>query len=255
MLTADSIETLPGIRHGFFSRQGGVSEGAYSSLNCGFGSGDERDRVTANRACAMQRLGAPVERLATAYQVHSDRAAVVEAPWPLDDRPQVDALVTRTPGLALGVLSADCVPLLLADQEARVVAAVHAGWRGALAGICERAIDAMTELGARGESIAAAIGPAIEQPSYEVGPDFPAPFVDQDSANVRFFAPAPRNGHFLFDLKGYVTKRLALAGIGRIACLAADTCADSQRFFSYRRTCLNGGREYGRLLSAIYLEP
>jgi hypothetical protein len=155
----------------------------------------------------------------------------------------------------LGVLTADCVPLLLADQEARVVAAVHAGWRGALAGICERAIDAMTELGARGESIAAAIGPAIEQPSYEVGPDFPAPFVDQDSANVRFFAPAPRNGHFLFDLKGYVTKRLALAGIGRIACLAADTCADSQRFFSYRRTCLNGGREYGRLLSAIYLEP
>ena len=135
MLTADSLETLPGIRHGFFSRQGGVSEGAYSSLNCGFGSGDERDRVTANRACAMQRLGAPVERLATAYQVHSDRAAVVEAPWPLDDRPQVDALVTRTPGLALGVLTADCVPLLLVDQEARVVAAVHAGWRGLAAGI------------------------------------------------------------------------------------------------------------------------
>jgi YfiH family protein len=255
MLTADSIETLPGIRHGFFSRQGGVSDGAYTSLNCGFGSGDEPGRVAANRACAMQRLDAPADRLATAYQVHSDRAAVVEAPWPLDQRPQVDALVTRTPGLALGVLTADCVPLLLADQDARVVAAVHAGWRGALAGVAERAIDAMTALGARADGIAAAIGPAIEQPSYEVGSDFPAPFVDQDPANESYFEPAPRNGHYLFDLKGYLARRLTLTGIGRIDCLAADTCAEPERFFSYRRTCLDGGREYGRLLSVIYLEP
>ena len=255
MLTADSLETLPGIRHGFFSRQGGVSDGAYASLNCGFGSGDEPDRVAANRGRAMQRLGAPTDRLATAYQVHSDRAAVVETPWRVDERPRADALVTRTPGLALGVLTADCVPLLLADQEARVVAAVHAGWRGALAGVAERAIDAMTALGARADGIAAAIGPAIEQPSYEVGPDFPDLFVDRDPADQDFFAPAPRNGHFLFDLKGYVARRLALAGIERIAGLAADTCAEPERFFSYRRTCLEGGHEYGRLLSAIYLEP
>jgi YfiH family protein len=254
MLTSDSLAYLPGIRHGFFTRQGGVSEGLYASLNCGLGSGDDLARVAENRRRALARLGLPGEHLATAYQVHSNRAALAEAPWPADDRPRVDALVTRTPGLALGILTADCVPVLFADREAGVVAAAHAGWRGALDGILEATLAVMQRLGAGAKSTLAAVGPAIEQPSYEVGPEFPAPFLDQDPANRDFFQAAPRAGHFLFDLKGYVTRRLAGAGVGRIDSLAADTCAESERFFSYRRSCLQSEGAYGRLLSAIALE-
>jgi YfiH family protein len=254
MLTSDSLADLPGIRHGFFTRQGGVSEGLYASLNCGLGSGDDLARVAENRRRALARLGLPGEHLATAYQVHSNRAALAEAPWPADDRPRVDALVTRTPGLALGILTADCVPVLFADREAGVVAAAHAGWRGALDGILEATLAVMQRLGAGAKSTLAAVGPAIEQPSYEVGPEFPAPFLDQDPANRDFFQAAPRTGHFLFDLKGYVTRRLAGAGVGRIDSLAADTCAESERFFSYRRSCLQSEGAYGRLLSAIALE-
>jgi YfiH family protein len=254
MLTSDSLADLPGIRHGFFTRQGGVSEGLYASLNCGLGSGDDLARVAENRRRALARLGLPGEHLATAYQVHSNRAALAEAPWPADDRPRVDALVTRTPGLALGILTADCVPVLFADREAGVVAAAHAGWRGALDGILEATLAVMQRLGAGAKSTLAAVGPAIEQPSYEVGPEFPAPFLDQDPANRDFFQAAPRAGHFLFDLKGYVTRRLAGAGVGRIDSLAADTCAESERFFSYRRSCLQSEGAYGRLLSAIALE-
>jgi YfiH family protein len=254
MLTSDSLADLPGIRHGFFTRQGGVSEGLYASLNCGLGSGDDLARVAENRRRALARLGLPGEHLATAYQVHSNRAALAEAPWPADDRPRVDALVTRTPGLALGILTADCVPVLFADREAGVVAAAHAGWRGALDGILEATLAVMQRLGAGAKSTLAAVGPAIEQPSYEVGPEFPAPFLDQDPANRDFFQAAPRAGHFLFDLKGYVARRLAGAGVGRIDSLAADTCAESERFFSYRRSCLQSEGAYGRLLSAIALE-
>ena len=163
--------------------------------------------------------------------------------------------MTRTPGLALGVLTADCVPVLFADPEAGVAGAAHAGWRGALDGVLEATLAAMQELGARADSTLAAIGPAIEQPSYEVGPEFPAPFLDQDAANRDFFRTAPRNGHYLFDLKGYVARRLARAGLARVERLAADTCAEPERFFSYRRACLAGEQAYGRLLSAISLEP
>jgi len=254
MLTSDSLAALPGIRHGFFTRQGGVSEGLYASLNCGLGSGDDLDRVAENRGRALARLGLPAERLATAYQVHSNRAALAETAWPADDRPRVDALVTRTPGLAVGILTADCVPVLFADREAGVVAAAHAGWRGALDGILEATLAVMERLGAGAKSTLAAVGPAIEQPSYEVGPEFPAPFLDQDAANREFFQAAPRAGHFLFDLKGYVARRLARAGVGRVDSLAADTCAESERFFSYRRSCLQGEGAYGRLLSAITLD-
>ncbi len=254
MLTSDSLAALPGIRHGFFTRQGGVSEGLYASLNCGLGSGDDLDRVAENRGRALARLGLPAERLATAYQVHSNRAALAETAWPADDRPRVDALVTRTPGLAVGILTADCVPVLFADREAGVVAAAHAGWRGALDGILEATLAVMERLGAGAKSTLAAVGPAIEQPSYEVGPEFPAPFLDQDAANREFFQAAPRAGHFLFDLKGYVARRLARAGVGRVDSLAADTCAESERFFSYRRSCLQGEGAYGRLLSAIALD-
>ncbi len=255
MLTSASLAALPGVRHGFFTREGGVSAGLYASLNCGLGSGDDLDRVAENRTRALARLGLPGDRLATAYQVHSNRAALAEAPWPVSKRPRVDALVTRTAGLALGVLTADCAPVLLADRDAGVVAATHAGWRGALDGVLEATLAAMQRLGARAAATLAAVGPAIEQQSYEVGPEFPAPFLDHDPANDDFFEAAPRAGHFLFDLKGYVVRRLVRAGVGQVDSLAADTCADDARFFSYRRACLNGEPAYGRLLSAIALEP
>lgn len=255
MLTSASLAALPGVRHGFFTREGGVSAGPYASLNCGLGSGDDLDRVAENRTRALARLGLPGDRLATAYQVHSNRAALAEAPWPVSKRPRVDALVTRTAGLALGVLTADCAPVLLADRDAGVVAATHAGWRGAHDGVLEATLAAMQRLGARAAATLAAVGPAIEQPSYEVGPEFPAPFLDQDPANDDFFEAAPRAGHFLFDLKGYVVRRLVRAGVGQVDSLAVDTCADDARFFSYRRACLNGEPAYGRLLSAISLEP
>ena len=254
MLTSESLSALPGVRHGFFTREGGVSEGLYASLNCGLGSGDDLENVAENRSRAMAELGLTEDRLATVYQVHSNRAALAEAPWPADERPQVDALVTKTPGLAVGVLTADCVPVLFADREAGVVAAAHAGWRGALDGVLETTLAAMQNLGARAETTTAAVGPAIEQPSYEVGPEFPASFLGQDPDNGAFFRAAPRNGHFLFDLKGYVARRLARAGLARIERLEADTCADPDRFFSYRRACLAGEEAYGRLLSAISLE-
>ena len=255
MLTSASLAALPGVRHGFFTREGGVSAGPYASLNCGLGSGDDLDRVAENRTRALARLGLPGDRLATAYQVHSNRAALAEAPWPVSKRPRVDALVTRTAGLALGVLTADCAPVLLADRDAGVVAATHAGWRGAHDGVLEATLAAMQRLGARAAATLVAVGPAIEQPSYEVGPEFPAPFLDQDPANDDFFEAAPRAGHFLFDLKGYVVRRLVRAGVGQVDSLAVDTCADDARFFSYRRACLNGEQAYGRLLSAISLEP
>ena len=255
MLTSDSLSALPGIRHGFFTREGGVSEGLYASLNCGLGSGDDLDSVAENRTRALAHLGLAADRLATVYQVHSNRAAQAETPWPADERPKADALVTKTAGLAVGVLTADCVPVLFADREAGVVAAAHAGWRGALDGVLETTLATMQKLGARPESTLAAVGPAIEQPSYEVGPEFPAPFLDQDPANGDFFRAAPRDGHFLFDLKGYVARRLARASIARVESLAADTCAEPARFFSYRRACLHGEQAYGRLLSAISLEP
>ena len=255
MLTSASLAALSGVRHGFFTREGGVSAGLYASLNCGLGSGDDLDRVAENRNRALARLGLPADQLATAYQVHSNRAALAETPWPADQRPRVDALVTRTAGLALGILTADCAPVLFADREAGVVAAAHAGWRGALDGVLEATLAAMQRLGARAASTLVAVGPAIEQASYEVGPEFPAPFLDQDPANHEFFAAAPRAGHFLFDLKGYVARRLSRAGVGQVESLAADTCADDAHFFSYRRACLKGERAYGRLLSAVALEP
>jgi YfiH family protein len=254
MLTAGPLEALPGLRHGFFTREGGVSEGAFASLNCGFGSADDPARVTENRARAMARIGAAPENLATAYQIHSAEVALAEAPWPADGRPRVDALVTRRPGLALGILTADCAPLLLADAGARVVAAVHAGWRGTLAGVAEAALGAMADLGARPRTTVAAIGPAIGRESYEVGPEFPARFLDLDPAYGAFFRPAPRERHWLFDLKGLLVRRLEKAGVGELACLPQDTLAEPERFFSYRRACLEGARDYGRLLSAICLE-
>lgn len=251
MLTAKLLEQQSGLCHGFFTRRGGVSGGLYASLNCGFGSGDSADKVAQNCARAMERLAVAPERLASCYQVHSNRVAVADEAWPLEARPQVDALVTRKPGLALGILTADCGPVLLADATAGVVGAAHAGWRGAVSGVLEAVVAAMVELGAARARIVAAIGPTIEQASYEVGPEFPNPILDRAEADRRFLRPAPRNGHFLFDLKGYVASRLTEAGVQQIEILPNDTYAEDELFFSYRRSCHRGETDYGRGLSAI----
>jgi polyphenol oxidase len=252
MLTAALLDDIAGIRHGFFTRAGGVSEGVYTSLNCGLGSGDRPDHVLTNRARAMQRFDAEGSALATLYQVHSPTVVEVERPWAPGTAPKADGMVTARPGVALGILTADCAPVLLADRTAAVIGAAHAGWRGALGGVVEATVAAMARLGASPERIAAAVGPCIAQRSYEVGPEFPAPFIADDAANERFFVPAQRAGHFLFDLRGYVGERLHRAGVAQSTALDNDTLSEPA-FFSYRRACLNGETDYGRGLSAIML--
>jgi polyphenol oxidase len=242
-----------GIRHAFFTRDGGVSEGIFASLNCGLGSGDDKDKVLENRRRAAAALDRATDELVTCYQVHSPQVAIVDRPWRREDRPRADAMVTRMPGIALGILTADCVPVLFADAEARIIGAAHAGWRGAVSGVLEATVTAMTNLGAAPKRIAATIGPCIAQPSYEVGPEFPAPFLAEDAANAAFFVAAARAGHFLFDLPGYVARRLGRLGLKRIARTGGDTAAEPDRFFSYRRSCLKKEPDYGREISAITL--
>lgn len=244
----------PGVRHGFFTRAGGVSQGIFASLNCGLGSGDAPALVAENRRRAAAALGLDADRLATCYQVHSATVTIVGEEWRNDRRPRADALVTRRRDVALGILTADCAPVLFADREAGVVGAAHAGWRGALGGVLEATIAAMRELGAAPQRIAAGIGPCIGHASYEVGAEFPAPFLAEDAANARFFCPAPRQGHFLFDLAGYVVRRLERSGVGAVEWSSGDTAAEPERFFSYRRACLLKESDYGRALSAIRLD-
>jgi YfiH family protein len=241
------------VRHAFFTRQGGVSRGHYASLNCGWGSGDTPADVDRNRAIAMQRLDLDADRLATCRQVHGTAAITVAEPWPRESAPRADALATNVPGIALGVLAADCAPILLCDPAAHVIGAAHAGWRGALGGVAEAAVTAMEQLGATRSRIRAAIGPCIGRASYEVGPEFPQPFIAPDAAAAMFFTAAPRTGHFLFDLAGYVEYRLAGFGVAQIERAGCDTVADPERFFSYRRARLRGEPAFGLLLSAIVL--
>lgn len=253
-IETDLLGPLRGVRHAFLTREGGVSEGIYESLNCGFGSKDDPAHVAENRRRAAAALDVPADALVTAYQTHSTRVATVEQPHKADNAPEVDAMITDRPGIALGILTADCAPVLLADAEARVIGAAHAGWRGAISGIVEETVVAMTQKGAQPARIHAAIGPCIGPRSYEVGPEFPAPFLAQDEANARYFRPSSRADHYLFDLPAYVESRLHAAGVRAVARLPADTCAEPERFFSYRRTVLEGRRDYGRLLSIIALE-
>jgi YfiH family protein len=243
------------VRHAFFTREGGVSEGIYASLNCGLGSGDDPERVRENRGRAMQRLDLSESALVTARQVHSAHVAIVEGPWPEGARPQVDGLVTRTRGLCLGILTADCAPVLLADAHAGVIGAAHAGWRGAKSGILDATVTAMREMGARPEMIRAAVGPCIRQDSYQVNDAFRAAFIGDDPASDALFRPDEDPGHWRFDLAGYVARHLQSLGIAGLSVLPFDTCADERNFFSYRRTTLCGGGDYGRLLSAIALAP
>lgn len=252
MIRLDNLDTH-GIRHGFFTRAGGVSEGIFASLNCGFGSGDAAANVAENRRRAAAFLALEPARLATCHQVHGADVVVVEAPWALEDRPRADAMVTDRPGIALGILTADCVPVLFADPAAEIIGAAHAGWRGALGGVLDATVAAMRALGAATSDIHAGIGPCIAQRSYEVGPEFSAPFLAEDPAQARFFVPAARPGHFRFDLPGYVAERLRRLGIVHIAATGGDTAAEPDRFFSYRRSCLDRAPDYGRALSAIAL--
>jgi YfiH family protein len=254
VISSGALGTDAGIRHAFFTRRGGVSEGPFTSLNCGFGSGDVAENVSANREIAMALLGLPADRLVTLRQVHSATVVAVERPWKREDAPSADGLVTAVPGVALAVLAADCAPVLLFDPVARVIGAAHGGWRGALGGVVDATVARMAELGAQRAQIRAAIGPCIARRSYEVGPEFPQPFIAEDPGTVSFFAPTPRAERFLFDLAGYIGHRLARAGITTIDVLPCDTVVDEERFFSYRRACLRGERSYGRGLSAIVLE-
>lgn len=242
---------LAGTRHGFLGRQGGVSGGIFASLNVGLGSSDVPDAVRENRSRAVAAV-APGAALATLHQVHSSTVVAVNGAVPDNARPHADAMVTATPGLALGILTADCAPILLADVEAGVIGAAHSGWKGALADIARATVAAMVELGARRDRIHAAIGPCIARASYEVDPGFYSRFTADDPEHDRFFAPGAPD-RFQFDLEGLVALRLARAGVTRVAALGVDTYTDATRWFSYRRTTHAGEPDYGRQLSVIAL--
>jgi polyphenol oxidase len=251
-ILARSLADLPGVAHGFFTREGGVSAGIYASLNCGLGSGDDPAAVRENRARVAARLHA--NDLVSAYQVHGTEALIVRAPLPAGAaRPRADALVTTARGLALGVLTADCAPVLLADPHAGIVAAVHAGWRGALAGVVEAAVGAMHGLGADRSRIRAAVGPCIGQGAYEVGPEFEAAFLAQDRASSPFFSRDKEQERPHFDLGGYVRLRLDRAGVAGMGQRPDCTYAQADQFFSYRRSRASKEADYGRQISAIVL--
>ncbi|MGA8758598.1 MAG: peptidoglycan editing factor PgeF [Stellaceae bacterium] len=254
MIRLAGLDGFGGFRHAFFTRQGGVSDGHYASLNCGFGSGDDADRIEQNRAIAMQMLGLPADRLVTCRQVHGAKVASVEKPWRRGEAPAADGMVTRVPGMALGVLAADCAPLLLFDPVARVVGAAHAGWRGAFRGVAEATVEAMECLGADRSRIHVGIGPCIGPTSYEVGPEFPPPIIADDPAAEAFFAPASKAGHFMFDLAAYVEHRLHRFGMSLVERSHHDTAAEPALFFSYRRARLQGEPVFGLGLSAIAID-
>lgn len=242
-----------GIKHGFFTRHGGVSQGIYRGLNAGAGSQDDRNNVAENRARIATWLGVSPASLLSLYQVHSAKALVVTDPFPLAERPQADALVTDRPGLALGVLSADCGPVLYADAQAGIIGAAHAGWKGALTGILESTIEAMEGLGARRERIVAVLGPAISADNYEVGPEFVARFVTENTTNEAYFRPSAKSGHALFDLNRYTVDRLTRAGV-KASTTRHCTYANEALFYSYRRATHRNESDYGRQISAIVLE-
>lgn len=252
VLTSPLLDALPGVRHAFFTREGGVSESIYRSLNLGRGSRDDPAAVGENRRRAAAHLGVDEPALLACYQVHSAVALEADHPWG-DHRPEGDAVVTTTPGLACGALSADCAPILLADAEAGVVGAAHAGWKGALGGVVLSAVNAMTRLGADTDRITAVVGPCIGPDSYEVGPEFHARFEAEVPGAGRFFRPADAPDKRLFDLPAFVLQRLAEAGVTHAEWIGADTLADERRFFSNRRAVQRGEPDYGRLLSAIVL--
>lgn len=244
---------LPGIRHGFFTRQGGVSQGLYASLNGGQGSSDDPAHVAENRGRMANALGVERHRFVTVYQVHSPDVVTVTQPWTRENAPKADAMVTNTPGLALAVSSADCGPVLFADRSAGVVGAAHAGWKGAFTGVLEATLAAMERLGGTRANIVAVLGPTISKAAYEVGPEFAERFLSADKANAAYFTPSTQPGHSMFDLPAYILMRLSKAGAGHVEDISLCTYADPMRFFSYRRMVHHKEDDYGRLLHAIAL--
>jgi YfiH family protein len=247
------LSAIPGLRHGFFTREGGVSDGIYRSLNGGMGSKDDATHVAENRRRMAAQLGVAPAHLLTAFQIHSPDVAVASEPWDSASRPRADAIVTRTGGLAIGVTAADCGAILFVDPSARVIGAAHAGWKGALTGVLESTIDAMEKLGAERAGIVAAIGPLIRQHSYEVGAEFVERFTLADADNARFFIASSRENHAMFDLAGFIRMRLENAGVLMIDDVGIDTYSD-ERFYSYRRSVHRGEPDYGRHVHAIVLE-
>jgi YfiH family protein len=255
MMTASPLlSAIPGLRHAFFTREGGVSGGIYAGLNGGLGSSDDPANVAENRRRMAQQMGVSPEHFLSVWQVHSPDAVVATGPWEGASRPRADAMVTRTEGLAIGVTAADCGPILFVDPNARVIGAAHAGWKGALTGILETTVDAMEKLGAERSGIVAAIGPLIRQHSYEVGGEFVERFVEADAENALFFMPSTREGHAMFDLAGFIRTRLENAGVLMIDDTGIDTYSD-ERFYSYRRSVHRNEPDYGRHVHAIALVP
>jgi len=253
MFVSSLLAAIPGLRHAFFTREGGVSDGIYDSLNGGVGSRDNPANVAENRRRMAERLGVEPAHFLNVHQIHSPDVIVATGPWETPVRPKADAIVTRAEGLAIGVTTADCGPILFVDPKARVIGAAHAGWKGTLTGILESTIDAMEKLGAERNSVVAAIGPLIRQPSYEVGKEFVERFIDADAENTLFFLPGERDGHAMFDLPGFIRMRLESAGVVMIDDLGVDTYAD-ERCYSYRRSVHRKEPDYGRLVHAIALE-
>ena len=252
-ITARELAAEAGIRHAFFTREGGASGGIYASLNGGLGSNDDPAAIAENRARMARHLQVEPTHLVSLYQVHSPDVEVVTGPWPAD-RPKADAMVTTAQNVALGVSTADCGPILFADGEARVIGAAHSGWKGAFSGVVGATVTAMEKLGARRERILAVLGPTISARAYEVGPEFIERFKAENRTYARFFTPSERPAHAMFDLPAFIALKAQEAGIGRFVDLALCTYGDEQRFFSYRRTTHRGEPDYGRLISAIALD-
>jgi YfiH family protein len=253
-LESPLLSAIPGLRHAFFTREGGVSGGIYGSLNGGVGSNDDPAHVEENRRRMAEQLGVSPDRFLSVWQTHSPDVVVTTGPWQGETRPLADAIVTRTEGLAIGATAADCGPVLFVDPGARVIGAAHAGWKGALTGILESTVDAMEKLGAERAGIVAAIGPLIRQHSYEVGGEFVERFIEADAENGRFFIPSARSGHSMFDLAGFIRMRLENSGVLVIDDTGIDTYSD-ERFYSYRRSVHRKEPDYGRHVHSIVLEP
>ncbi len=254
MITASKLDAHVKLKHGFFTRLGGVSSGVYKGLNCGYGSGDDVSNIDQNRAIAMGKFGISSDNLNTIYQVHSADVVVTQTAWSLDDRPKADAIVTDNPGLAIGILTADCTPVLFADPKAGVIGAAHAGWKGALGGVLSKTVDKMERLGADRTQIVAAVGPCIHQVSYEVGPEFVDQFLTKDTQNSQFFMPSSQDNRHLFDLLGFILNKLSVLGLSVVQSVSEDTYLDETKFYSYRRSTHAKEVDYGRCLSAIILK-
>lgn len=253
MITSSELDAHTKLKHGFFTRRDGVSGGVYKGLNCGYGSGDNNANIDQNRTIAMAKLGVGRENLNTVYQIHSADVVVADTAWSLNERPKADAIVTDQPGLAIGIMTADCTPVLFADPKAGVIGAAHAGWKGAFGGVLSETVAEMEQLGANRAHIVAAVGPCIHQKSYEVGPEFIQSFLDKETTNSRFFVPSVKADHHHFDLPGFVLDKLSELGLLVVQNVSEDTYADEGKFFSYRRATHAKEADYGRGLSAIVL--